>query len=56
VTHCDFPGSTENIDLSTLLKVGNHYIGENCLIYERYVSDKGKVKELIAPNNFNFLF
>jgi hypothetical protein len=56
VTHCNFPGSTDRIDLATLLKVGKHYIGENCLTYERYEDDKGKIKELIAPNNFNYLF
>jgi hypothetical protein len=36
VSHCSFPGSTDRIDLANILKVGNHYIGENCLTYERF--------------------
>jgi hypothetical protein len=55
VTHCYFPGSNQRIDLATLQKIGNHYIGENFLTYERFY-EGGKLKELIAPNNFNYFF
>lgn len=37
VSHCHFPGSTDEINLSTLICIGNednlHLIGENCLTY-----------------------
>ena len=49
VSHCDFPGSQGEIDLATLLEVGNHIIGENVLTYERVFkqvqTEKGKLPE-----------
>ena len=59
VSHCWFPQSEGNISLATLLKVGNHYVGEDCLIYERKqkITESGKkIKEYIAPNKFNPFF
>lgn len=63
MTHCDFPGQVGPISLATLLKVGNHVIGENCLTYEQLPrkSQKKQQKrhgfdELVAPNNFNPFF
>lgn len=55
-SHCHFPGATERINLATLLKVGNHVIGENCLTFEQVFQDDGTKDEFIAPNNFNYFF
>ena len=62
VSHCDFPGSSGEINLATLLRVGNHVIGENCLTFEQIDKKpkEGKTPKLhpkkqewVAPNNFN---
>jgi hypothetical protein len=65
MTHCQFPGSVGAINLATILKVGKHVIGENCLTYEvlerrgKKQNEQGgfmKSEELVAPNNFNPFF
>ena len=38
ISHCKFPGSEGKINLSSLMKLGSHIIGEDCLIYEKAVS------------------